>query len=343
MTHIFTNLEFEYELFEPGGRKLSPAVREHTRRFAHVLRLLPGLSHAPLWQPGTPCDRLVCWGLSPVTRLSEELPALNIVRTVNDKRTSHRLEHELGIALTHSTLVAHPEELQKQVAACPHDWVLKHPFGVSGRERMLNRAGILTDSVSGWARKLFAQGLELVFEPWVTPRNDYSLHYEIDADGTVHYLGRCEMIPDQGGVYRGNLHDPSGAGPKQADQVIERVAQMGYWGPVSLDAFDGELSGEAINRPLVEINARYTFGRLTLELGRWAPKGWAHAWCHPQHPPNLPVPRLPEIPANITEPGCYLLPEFADPQNLTHTLVAFAPDARALLNILESTSTIKPA
>lgn len=343
MTHIFTNLEFEYELFHPDRRKLSPAVKEHSRRFAHVLRLLPGLRHAPVWQPGTPCEALVSWGLSPVTRISEDLPSLDIVRKANDKRTSHGLEHELGIALPYSTLVADCKELEKQVADCPYDWVLKHPFGVSGRERMLNRAGILTDSVAGWARKLFAQGLELLFEPWVTPRNDYSLHYEIGVDSTVHYLGRCEMIPDQGGVYRGNLHNPSRHRPGEADLIVQRVAEMGYWGPLSLDAFDGELGGRPVKRPLVEINARYTFGRLTLELGRWAPEGWAHAWWHPLQPPNLHVPRLPEHPDSGQQPGWFQLPEYADPQGLTQTWVAFAPDVRALASLFENTSTIKPA
>lgn len=337
---IFTNLEFEYELFMPNLRKLSPAVREHGTRFQHILRLLPGLERASLWTPGKSPDDLTPWGVTPALAEGKRFPRLSVVREVNDKRFSHKVEQEFGIALPYSTLVKSSQELETRVAACPHDWVLKHPFGVSGRERMLNWAGVITESVAGWARKLFAQGLSLVFEPWVSERIDYSLHYQIENDFSIRYLGRCEIVPDQGGVYRGNLHEPEARKPDIADRVIERVARSGYWGPVSLDCFRGTLAGFTVERPLVEINARHTFGRLTLALRRWAPEGSAMLWWHPMKPPVGDYPRLPNHADMNCPPGWYRLPEFADPDDTTGTLVGIASTAQDLLTNIEANSLV---
>lgn len=329
-TYILTNLEFEYELFMPNMRKLSPAVREHSTRFQHILRLLPGLEQASLWAAGENKGALTPWGVTPTLDGDSRFPPLSTVREVNDKRFSHKLEQKLGIALPYSALVRNSEELESRVATCPHDWVLKHPFGVSGRERMLNRQGVLTESVAGWARKLFAQGLGLVFEPWVSERSDYSLHYQIERDVGVTFLGRCEIFPDQGGVYRGNLHDPNARKPPIADLIIKKVVQTGYWGPVSLDCFQGSLAGVPVARPLVEINARHTFGRLTLALKRWAPEGEAVLWWHPMKPPRGRYPRLPENPQADCSSGWYRLPKFAELDHRTGTLVGIGAATQTL-------------
>lgn len=333
---ILANLEFEYELFAPKQRKISLAVREHSRRFQHILRLLPQLAEARLWSPGNSIEALTPWGVSDKLGTSSRFPSLEVVRLVNDKRFSHSVELDLDLALPYSTVVTSIDELQELVAECPYDWVLKHPFGVSGRERMLNWAGVLTDSVRGWARKLFAQGLGLLFEPWVSARNDYSLHYHINSEFTPHYLGRCEIVPNQGGVYRGNIHNPESSKLDIADKVVERVAQAGYWGPVSLDCFRGTLANQTVERPLVEVNARYTFGRLTLALKPWIPEDWVYIWWHPMSAPAECYPRLPSRPQRDLSAGWYRLPKFADPDNLTGTIVGLAQNLEELRRLASS-------
>jgi len=316
-----TNLDFEYEL---AGRTLPPAVSE---RWRHVLRVLPEAREAQCLDPAAPepvPGRLLPWGVTPrVVALAprQEFPDPAVVREVNDKRFSHELERRLGIALPYARVVTTLEELESAVQECPHDWVLKHPFGVSARERAVGKAGRLSDSGRGWARRQL-QTWSLVFEPWVEPRSDFSLHFDVGRGGEVCFVGHCQLVADPGGVYRGNRVEPGAPVPNsvwdRAHEAVAAVAGRGYWGPVGLDAFTGSLAGEPVVRPLVEINARFTFGRLTLALRDWLPEGWSLLWSHPREP----VSGYPPWNGEAT-PGTFGLPPAMDPEGISGTFVDF--------------------
>lgn len=311
------NLDFEYEL---AGRTLSPVL---ARRWRHVLRALPEARDARCLDPGEPepCSgRLLPWGVTPrVVALAphQEFPDPGVVREVNDKRFSHRLEQRLGVALPYARVVATLEELEAAVRQCPHDWVLKHPFGVSGRERAVGKRGQLSESGRGWATKQL-QAWSLLFEPWVEPRQDFSLHFDIDRGGEVRYVGHCQLVADPGGVYRGNLVEPGARPPDTALEcaleVAAEVGRQGYWGPVGIDAFSGTLGGQPVLRPLVEVNARYSFGRLTLALRDWLPEGWGVLWAHPRDPATGHPPWN-----GAAVAGTYGLPPALDPDGSSGT------------------------
>lgn len=325
MPDIFTlaNLDFEYEL---AGRTLPPTV---SRRWRHVLRALPEARDAHCLDPGAPepvTGQLLSWGVTPrVVALApqQEFPDPAVVREVNDKRFSHELERRLGVALPYARVVSTLEELEAVVQECPHDWVLKHPFGVSARERAVGKRGQLSDSGRGWARRQLQAG-SLVFEPWVEPRSDFSVHFDIGRGGDVHFVGHCQLVTDAGGVYRGNRVEPgeelAESARACAEDVAAEVARRGYWGPVSIDAFTGTLAGEPVVRPLVEINARYTFGRLTLALRDWLPEGWCLVWSHPRDPVEGYEPWSGEAKA-----GTYSLPLVMDPDGTSGTLLFVSP------------------
>ncbi|MCW5872303.1 MAG: hypothetical protein KIS61_33945, partial [Candidatus Eremiobacteraeota bacterium] len=175
MTELYAlaNLDFEYEL---AGRTLPSSV---ARRWRHVLRLLPEARSANCLDPGDlggPIyERLVAWGVTPrVLQLApgQEFPSPQVVSEVNDKRFSHQLEKHFGVELPWARLLHSLEELEAAVRDCPYDWVLKHPLGVSARERVVGKRGRLSDSGRGWARKQLARW-SLLFEPWVEPRRDF--------------------------------------------------------------------------------------------------------------------------------------------------------------------------
>jgi len=328
-----SNLDFEGELSgQPGS--LPQAV---ARRWRYILRLLPEARHAHCLDPlaataPQAAGALVCWGVSPRTshlasQLGLALPPLDVVRHVNDKGFSHQLEQQLGLALPGSCLVASQPELQQAVRACQADWVLKHPLGMSGRMRVLGKQGRLDPSALGWAHRQWARPVSLVFEPWVYDRQDYSLHFHLQADQSCHYVGACQMLYDASGVFRGNRSPahwaPAAEALDCAWKVARQVASLGYWGPLGIDAFTG--------RPLVEINARHTFGRLTLALREWIPGHWSLLWWHPQRSRRAELPALtPHPPA-----GIYRLPEIADPQGASGTLVAVAASLPEL-DVLQS-------
>jgi len=334
------NLDFENQL---SGRN-RPLPSGLLERWRYILRLLPGMAEAeclpteagrPGQAMGPPkwgaqdwqAKSLVVWGVTPGTaRLAEALglassfPTPEVVKQINDKVFSHQLECQLGIALPGSRLVSAFEPLRQAVSDCPHDWVLKHPFGFSGRERMLGKRAQISDSAAGWARRKLSQGWTLLFEPWVEERRDASYHFDILPEGKVKFVGFCRMLTDAGGVYRGTRVDPSEEPDPDTlqclSQVAAELADRDYWGPVGIDSLTGILGTEACCRPLVELNARYSFGRLALALKDWLPAGSCFTWHHPQmsQGPLPPLPRLKEF-----GPGLYALPEAADPNALSGT------------------------
>ncbi len=279
----------------------------------------------------------LAWGVTPrVVALApdQEFPSPNVVREVNDKRFSHQLEKRLGVELPYARVVTTVAELEAAVRDCPHDWVLKHPLGVSARERAVGKRGRLSDSGRGWARRQLATW-SLLFEPWVEPRRDFSLHLDVGRDGSVQFVGHCQLAVDRGGVYRGNRVEPGArlADPAQAcaREVAAVLAQLGYWGPVGIDAFEGMLGDQPVLRPLVEINARWSFGRLTLALRDWIPEGWCLLWSHPQQSVGGYQPLRGNVKA-----GFYGLPPEMDPQGASGTLLVVAPTPEELSRLASS-------
>lgn len=293
-------------------------------------------------------SRLVSWGVTPRTvelagklGLEQSFPSVEIVREINDKRFSHKLAQELDIALPYSEIAVSTGGLKKAIRSCPYDWVLKHPFGVSARERVLGKAGEISPSALGWAEKQFEQQWGLVFEPWVERAQEFSIHFEIEPSTQVRYLGQCELVTDQGGVYRGNRVLPGIQDDEAAARALEaaqELARRGYWGPVGIDAFRGKLGTQNILRPLVEINARYSFGRLTLALAEMIPKQWCCFWWHPKgSSSNL---HLPQLEPGEAKAGAFRLASLADPEQVSSTLVFLAPTSSKLDDVV---SEHKPA
>lgn len=350
---VVTNLDFEYELAHRGSFTTPQVMQTLCERWRHLLRLLPGaeqaLCHSLAEKVGPeslaelPFADLRCWGVSARVRefvrewkLEANLPSTKTVREVNDKRFSHRLEREMAMALPGSQIVENLEEFRRVVAESPHRWVLKHPLGVSGRERMVGQARTVSDSALGWAKRQFARGWTLVFEPWVEERRDFSMHFDISEDQEVSFLGHTGILTDPGGSHRGNLWTPDPCDPEAvnlAQKAVQRVAAQGYWGPVGVDAMTGYLSGRPVLRPVVELNCRYSFGRLCLELQRQLPPGWSFLWSLPSRA-NANEEPLSEISPHVTISGRYRLPDFADPKAISQSFLLAGPSKESLDDLM---------
>lgn len=340
------NLDFEYELAAgPTYRPLEKVLRR-ARHWRDVLRLLPEARDAVVLDPVAPdlecAERLVVWGVTPGTRkladrlgLLADFPTLEAVRAANDKLTSHDIEKSLGLALPFSCAVSSSEGLEAAVRECPHDWVLKHPFGVSARERAVGRAGTISSSALGWARGRLSRGWSLLFEPWVERARSWSMHFELTPEKEVRFLGHCQLLTDAGGVYRGNRVLASetleASHARAGEAICHRLASLGYWGLVGIDALAGWLGDAPISRPLVEINARCSFGRLALSLAEWLPPGWSYLWWHPRAgaAPRAAIP----LGSGSVAPGIYALPLCADPNSSSETAVLAAPSADELARL----------
>jgi len=318
---VWSNLDFEYELAGGPAFRPSPQLKKLCGRWEAILRLLPGCEEATIGPEAG--AEIVPWGVSPsiVQATGEQrFPEIETVRELNDKRFSHRLEEELGCALPGAHIVGSLSELERATRRSEGDWVLKHPLGVGGRERVTGKGGQANPQARSWAASRFAEGWSLVFEPWAYRRTESSFHFEIEESGTA-FLGQCGLVSDESGAFRGNtVKRVSELDTELLDTVqlaMARVWETGYRGPVSVDSFRGFLGETPVLRPLMEINARYSFGRMALELFRRIPEGWSLFWWHPKARELRAVEeQAREFPEHWA-PGVYRLPRFADPRQVT--------------------------
>lgn len=186
-----------------------------------------------------------------------------VVRRVNSKAFAHELAKQLGLdppgALCRSVA-------EVEAALCDPRWVLKRAFGHGALGHFLGAGRSLPENAAGWIEKALSTGEPVVFEPWVERDADYSVQLEV-GDREAKVLAVTELLTTPQGAYLGNR---IGTVPLEVAGELERVALRvggallaeGYRGPVGIDAYT---SGARL-RPLVEINARHTMGRIALAL-----------------------------------------------------------------------------
>ncbi|RAL21197.1 hypothetical protein DL240_13780 [Lujinxingia litoralis] len=319
MTYVLTNLEFELAL---SGAPVPGAVRAVSARWSHILRLLEPQAEVLAWplagQALEPGRRLLAWGWTEEVVAFANAAGLKVgpvdvevVRAVNDKRFGLGIEALQGSAICESEA-----QLKQAVRGLKAGWVLKHPFGVSGRGQLRGRGATLPEDARRWAQRVFSQGLGVVVEPRVEIEAERSLHFEIAPGQEVRELGMCALMADATGTFRG-LGLGRALEPLEEDarlwegarRAAREVAARGYVGPLGVDAYVGSYAGEPVVRAVSELNARVSFGRLGLAL--LARLGWAGArWVHParsQHPPQEGGVCLPQDVDPAERSGTYVI------------------------------------
>jgi hypothetical protein len=129
-----------------------------------------------------------------------------------------------------------------------------------------------------------------VIEPWLERELDFSIQLEMEPGG-LKLCGHTGLINDRRGQFEANwaaanyarrvpsevaaLFPWSNRMIRQLEEFYhwilklleEELQQIGYLGPLGVDAFVYRTSlDECRLKPVVEINPRYTLGRLTIEL-----------------------------------------------------------------------------
>lgn len=221
------------------------------------------------------------WGWTPsAVALGESIGAhvpsvsLETIRRVNSKLWSHALEQELGLAMKGAFAATGFAELLEAVAgACPLDgdkWVIKNPFGFAARERVLGRGPHLEGAQATWARRQFAKGHTLIFQPWLERVREYGVTLEIKPGGGIKLLGISDLQTNGAGTGTGYLLGRK-IDPQRLTELEEiarvvgaRLFREGYVGPAGVDALEHTRG----LHPLLEINARYTMGFVALAVER---------------------------------------------------------------------------
>lgn len=172
--------------------------------------------------------------------------------------------------------------------------VAKAPYGAAAQK---NRkfATATPEALRPWVDRVIAQQDAVLVEPWLQRVFDFSVQFEMDANGGLRRLAFVQLENDLKGQFRACVAGPKfcrgvpeeiarflmgGASGIYEDEVPARLGPLlreaGYRGPVGIDAFVFRaLDGTLQIRPIVEMNPRFTMGRLTWELMRRVAAGRA--------------------------------------------------------------------
>lgn len=254
---------------------------------------------------------VVPWGWSAWARAigcTTARPSDSAVRQGNSREWSFALEQELGVALSGAARLERVEDFADAVQrsasevgepAADHAWVIKANFGMAARERLLGRGVTLTSAQRSWlSRRLVADGA-VYFEPWLRRREEVGIQWTLPplGEGEPKLEGLTPLQCDSQGGYRGSEFSLDASIPHEwqhavevCEQAAKRLQTLGYWGPLGIDsAIYEDVAGAALVRPLQDINARYTMGRLALGFRRLLRGGdrgvWRHGRAEERFPP----------------------------------------------------------
>ena len=223
-----------------------------------------------------------------------DAPAEDAVRKANSRSTSEELERTWNVGLLGAQRI---ETFHQFLSAWDsgersgEPWVVKAEFGMSARERILGR-GQPTEAHRNWIhRRLSSQGV-VFFEPWVDRLDEVGIQIDVPRVGRPQLIGVTPMLVDERGQYAGSwfsdgasdntaLQDHWGDAIEVAVRAATHLQSLGYFGPLGIDAMlYRDESGEQRVRPLQDINARWTMGRLSLGLRRLLQPGEQGVWQH---------------------------------------------------------------
>lgn len=171
-----------------------------------------------------------------------------------------------------------------------HKVVLKQPLGLAGRNALRLWEPEILKTQRRWLENALARDGQVLVEPWLERELDFSLQLEMTPGG-LQLCGYTGLINDRRGQFQANwaapnhrkrppsavaaLFDAPGDIPGRLHRLYERIIAalerelhaVSFQGPVGIDAFIYRgADGKCRLKPVVEINPRYTMGRLTVEL-----------------------------------------------------------------------------
>jgi uncharacterized ferritin-like protein (DUF455 family) len=178
-----------------------------------------------------------------------------------------------------------------------HKIVVKEAHGLAGSNSIRLFEPEIMESHRRWIANAVENGRQLVVEPWLDRVLDYSVQLEMTPDG-LKLCGYTGLTNDAKGQFQANTATPGHQKKIPADLIAlfpeppdiaqrlhalyadifalleKELRRANFLGPVGIDAFAYRNADGIIRlKPLVEINPRYTMGRVTVELMKHVASG----------------------------------------------------------------------
>jgi uncharacterized ferritin-like protein (DUF455 family) len=197
-------------------------------------------------------------------------------------------EHEVGMAV--NSLAEVLEAIATIRQRGHHKIVIKEALGLAGSNAMRLFEPEILESHRRWIANAVENNRQLVVEPWLERELDFSVQLEMSDDG-LKLCGYTGLINDARGQFQANVALPGHQKKIPANLITlfpeppdiaqklhalyadifslleEELRRAKFSGPLGIDAFAyRDAEGKIRLKPIVEINPRYTMGRVTVEL-----------------------------------------------------------------------------
>ncbi len=260
---------------------------------------LPSMAFCKL--KDVPNDRddweLTPWGWTPVLldlarsrHWLANAPATDVVRRVHSREFSYQLSDQLGVQPPGVQCVQSESQLDAILSGRTADmhWVVKSQWTASGRGQIRRRGNSLSEQDRRWiAHHLHRDGC-VFWEPWFDTIAEVGIQWTVPPYGEPKLEAIVPMLTDRHGQYIGSSVPACGDQTLASEwrdavevgrQVCERLQTEGYFGPVGIDAMRYcDEQGKVRLRPIQEINARWTMGRLAAAWRRYLPLACEAQW-----------------------------------------------------------------
>jgi len=227
------------------------------------------------------------WSANFLRRVATEKSAIRNPQSAMDWLCS---ENEIGVAV--NSLAEALAAISTIRSRGHHKVVVKESFGVAGSNALRLFEPEILPAQLRWLENAFTQKRELVVEPWLERLQDFSVQLEMTPPG-LKLCGYTGLLNDARGQFVANFVEPHHHKRIPANVVAlfrepkdisarlldfygeiftaleEELRRVGFTGPIGIDAFVYRDPNGAVKlKPVVEINPRYTMGRVLVELMR---------------------------------------------------------------------------
>lgn len=222
-------------------------------------------------------------------------PPLEAVREANSRVFSHALESghvlesrsrdggaaDISAGDAPGGLFDSLPALESHLRAHPRaaGWVAKGEHGHAGTANRRLSGATLGEDERRDLELLFRQDRWVALEPWHERLLDMSANFHVDAEGGIREFRGHELVNSRDGAFLGVRLAPGGQPPdpwregllEAAERLGKALRGIGYFGPVSMDAYARATPAGPVLRPWVDINARLSMALPAHGLARRLP------------------------------------------------------------------------